>query len=59
MSSIPLVFSSNLTLVTFFCFFKKTFPLGFSFRVRLGVTVGVSVILWLRFWFSIRDQRLG
>ena len=37
MSSMPLVFGSNLTLVTFlFYAFLKTFPLGVTFRVRLG-----------------------
>jgi len=38
MSGMPLVFGSNLTLVTFFFFtFLKTFPLGVTFRVRLGL----------------------
>jgi len=40
MSSMPLVFGSNLTFVTFLFFaFSKTFPLGVTFRVRLGVRV--------------------
>ena len=48
----PLVFGSNLTLVTFLFFaFFKTFPLGVTFKVRLGIRV--SIILWLGLWFSI------
>jgi len=41
--------------VTFLFFaFLRTFPLGFTFRVWLGVRVVVSIILWLGLWFSIR-----
>ena len=40
MSSMPLVLGSNRTLVTFLSFaFQKTFPLGLTFRVWLGVRV--------------------
>ena len=54
MSSMPLVFGSNLTLEIFLLFaFLKTFPLGVTFRVQLGVRVGVSITLWLGLWFSI------
>jgi len=52
MSSMPLVFGSNLTcdLSDFFFFaFFFNFPLGVIFRVRLGV----SIILWLMLWFTI------
>jgi len=38
MFSMPSVFGSNLTLVTFLFFaFSNTFPLGATFRVRLGL----------------------
>jgi len=55
-------FESHLSLVTFLFFaILKIFPLGVTFRVRLGFRVGVNIKLWsglpLRVSIRVRGLR--